>query len=296
MKEDQSVVLSSGEQPSIYEPVRNLFTRDRVRHIPLDRQGIISSADTLAAITGDTAFCCLIHVHNETGQVSPVNEIAAKLKEKYPGVHIHVDMVQGLGKLPIHLSSWPWIDSASFSGHKIGALKGVGVLFLKMAVAIERSLYGGNQERKLRPGTENLPGAVSMGIRCRELASDPGWFNPVRSLNQELRQKLRTIPEVVIHGDDKCNVGNTTFFHLRGFTVQQLLLGLEMNGICASSGSACSSGQLEPSRALLAMGSSRDVAIHSVRISLGASSSRETVDRIVHVVEKLITTDRKSRA
>ena len=182
------------------------------------------------------------------------------------------------------------VDSAAFSGHKIGAFKGIGALYLKAGSKLQALTLGGGQERARRPGTENVPGIISFGLRARDLGGDPAksWLERERPVQRAFLAALGRISGVHVHGDPEGAIANTINFHIEGVAGDDLLLNLDLAGIAASSGSACSSGVGRPSHVLKAMGYSDWIALNSVRISFGARGGAGDVDRIAEVLEKTV--------
>jgi cysteine desulfurase len=268
--------------------------------VPVDAGGVIDPATVAAMLRPETCLLAVMAVNNETGAVQPVLEIAATVKALNASVHVHVDSVQAIGKMDC---SWigqaRTIDSVALSGHKIGAFKGCGALFLRAGTKLQGLLFGGGQERARRPGTENVPGILSFGLRARELMANDGaeWKQRV-SLQKEMQLRLlaglAAIPGAVVHGDPARSVANTVNFHIDGVAGDDLLLNLDLARVAASSGSACSSGVGRPSHVLKAMGHSDWIALNSVRLSFGRPSGpalagvNSDVERIVQIVRQTV--------
>ena len=247
--------------------------------------GVTCSKSLDAFLTQETKLLCLSFVSSELGTITPVFELAAQARLKNAALHIHVDAVQALGKLDLSALKTSEIDSMSFSAHKIGGLKGIGALYLKQPLLFQQAFAaGGSQETGFRPGTENLLGAISFGLRAQELTQTPNLFSSVWKLTRSLYEKLQKIPDLSLHGDFSSNVGNTVNFHIPGKSIQELLIRFENAQIAVSAGTACSSGESKPSTALLALGLSQYESANSVRISLGVGNLAEDVERIAGVI------------
>lgn len=290
------VIVGATEHPSVIELAEVLAARGLVelQLAPVDANGIIRSDALLSMIRKETAMVAIMAANNETGAIQPVAELAAAVKARAAKVHFHVDAVQALGKLDCSwIGNSSNVDSAAFSGHKIGAFKGCGALYLKAGTKLHGLMIGGGQERSRRPGTENVPGIVSFGIRARELAVDDGalwkrWVDLQREAQKELVCGLAGIPGAVVHGDPAAGLANTLNFHVSGVGGDDILLNLDLAGIAASSGSACSSGVGRPSHVLKAMGYDDWVALNSVRISLGSGDPLADVSKLIGVLDKMI--------
>ncbi len=296
-----SVVLSATEHASVLEPARVLEERGlcTVRLAPVSREGRVDPAALLALVDAETAFVAVMHANNEMGAVNPVRELAAAVKAKAPAAHVHVDAVQMFGKADLSWYAAAPIDTAAFSAHKIGGFKGVGALFMKPGMKLNLLIAGGGQERGRRPGTENMPGIVSFGLRCEELRGrEATWTEGMRTLRAAWIEALLRIPDAVVHGPtDSANcLPNTVNFHVDGVAGDDMLLNLDLAGFQASSGSACSSGAARPSHVLLAMGWGEWVALNSVRISFADSGTLADVSRMGQVLWEAVTRVRKARA
>ncbi len=268
------VVVSRGEHSSVLETVQGLLERGVIElsYIDLEQDGKISASHLRDVLRPDTRLVALIHGNNETGAVSPVVEMAAMVRQIAPLCHVHVDSVQALAKYDLSYVSSSPITSASVSAHKVGGFKGIGALYLKSGNMLARHSFGGGQERARRPGTENMPGILSFGMRAKALPSErEGRVGAMLAARAYWLDVLNGIPGAVIHGaaslDQEHQLPNTVNFHVNGVKGDDILLNFDLSGISASSGSACSSGSARPSHVLLAMGLSEEVALNSVRVS-----------------------------
>jgi cysteine desulfurase len=282
------VIYSAGEHPSVIAPILHLAEEGICvpREIAVDKNGQVDEEQLLAAITPATALIALSQVQSEIGCCNGVNAIARKAKKINPQLHFHVDGVQAFGKLN---SSWVGssaLDSFVLSGHKIGAFKGIGALWVRPRIGLSSTLFGGSQERSLRPGTENIPGIVSLGVRAEYIVQHPGWMDGARRLCEQFWHELSSINGVVLHGELR-EYSSTVNFHIVGKDADLLLLRCDMAGICLSSGTACSAGERRPSRILQAMGYSEEVAKNSLRVSFGEETTAAEVLRAVELIRTL---------
>lgn len=257
-----------------------------VTYLPVYENGIVKPEDVKNAIREDTAIVTIMYANNEIGTIQPVEEIAAICREK--GVIFHTDAVQAVGhvKIDVHAQG---IDMLSVSGHKIHAQKGVGALYVRKGIPMTNLIYGGAQERNRRAGTENLPAIVGFA-KAMELANtdieERGRKTAV--LRDRLIDGILKLPRTRLNGDREKRLPGTVNISIEGVEGESLLLMLDMNGICASSGSACTSGSLDPSHVLLALGLKHEVAHGSLRLSINEDTTDEDVDYILEVVPKVV--------
>ena len=258
-----------------------------VTFLNVDSQGRLDLKELTAAITKDTALVSVMYANNETGNIYPIAEIGELCRER--GVLFHVDAVQAVGKIPIDLATLP-VDYLALSGHKLHAPKGVGALYVRRGAPFRPFLRGGHQERGRRAGTEAVPNIVALGAAC-ELA---GKFiehenTKVKALRDDLQKRLLGgVSETIINGDQENRLPNTLNISFKYVEGEAILLMLDQYGICASSGSACTSGSLEPSHVLRAMGVPFTYAHGSVRLSLSRYNSREEVDMVAKTLPDII--------
>ncbi len=258
-----------------------------VTYLSVDSKGQLDLAELEAAIRPDTALVSVMFANNETGTVFPIAKIADIVKSK--GVLFHVDAVQAVGKEIIDLQKLP-IDFLAFSGHKLHAPKGIGVLYIRRGTRFRPFIRGGHQERGRRAGTENAPYIVGLGKAC-ELAGNNilKERTEVARLRDMLEQGIISkIDHVIINGDTEHRLPNTTNISFEAVEGEAILLMLDQFGICASSGSACTSGSLEPSHVLRAMGVPFNYAHGSIRFSLSRYSTEEEVKKVIDVTPKII--------
>ena len=252
-----------------------------VTYVPVHENGIVRVEDIEAAIRPDTGLVTIMYANNEIGTVQPIKEIGALCRKHK--IWFHTDAVQAFGHVPINVEEQN-IDMLSVSGHKIHAQKGVGLLYVKKGVVLPNLIDGGAQERGKRAGTENIAGIVGLA-KAMEIASQNIEERGERT--KGLRDKLK-IDRTRLNGDREQRLPGNVNISIEGIEGESLLLSLDMYGICASSGSACTSGSLDPSHVLLAIGLCHEVAHGSLRISLSDENTMEDVDRILEVLPGIV--------
>ena len=253
-----------------------------VTYLPVYKNGIVKTEDVKNAIREDT----IMYANNEIGTIQPIEEIAAVCREK--GVLFHTDAVQAMGhvKIDVHAQG---IDMLSLSGHKIHAQKGIGALYVRKGIPVTNLIFGGAQERNRRAGTENLP-AIAGFAKAMEIASTDIEKRAEKTAKQRDRliEGILKLPRTRLNGDPVKRLPGTVNISIEGVEGESLLLMLDLNGICASSGSACTSGSLDPSHVLLALGLKHEVAHGSLRLSIGDETTDEDIDYILEVVPKVV--------
>lgn len=248
--------------------------------------GIIKLEDLEDSIREDTCLVTIMYANNEIGTVQPINKIG-RICRKH-NVLFHTDAVQAIGHIPISVGI-DNIDMLSASAHKFHGPKGIGFLYVKQGINLTNLIEGGAQERGKRAGTENVPAIASMTVALNEsLKNVEDTRMRLMSLRDRLIKKLRMIPHSALNGDEVCRLPGNVNFCFEGIEGESLLLLLDEKGISASSGSACTSGSLDPSHVLLAIGRVHDVAHGSLRISLGEDATKEEVDYIAECVEEVV--------
>lgn len=257
-----------------------------VTYVPIDKNGFVSAEDVKNAIRDDTAIVSIMYANNEIGTIQPIEEIGKICREK--GVVFHTDAVQAVGNVEIDVKAQN-IDILSLSGHKIHAQKGIGAIYVKKGISLPNLIFGGAQERNKRPGTENVPAIVGLGTAIEIATSNISEKRDrVTVLRNRLIDGILQLPKTRLNGDrDKRLPGNCNI-SIEGVEGESLLLMLDINGICASSGSACTSGSLDPSHVLLALGLKHEVAHGSLRLSISDDTTSEDVDYILEVVPKVV--------
>jgi cysteine desulfurase len=259
----------------------------RITLLPVDATGIVSPEALRAAITDDTALVSVMHANNEIGTIQPIAELAQIAKAH--GALVHTDAVQTAGKIPVNVKALG-VDLLSISAHKFYGPKGVGAMWLRKGVRLTPFMTGGRQERNRRAGTENVPGIVGLGMAA-ELARTKmtGEAERVRALRDRLESGLlASVPGAQRNGAAEPRVPNTSNISFDRIESESLLIGLDLEGIAVSSGSACSSGTLEPSHVLKAMGLPHLRTLSSIRFSLGAANTDADVERVITVLPPLV--------
>ncbi len=255
--------------------------------LDVHENGVVTPQDVRAAIRPDTALVSVMFANNELGTLQPIREIGAICREM--GVPFHCDAVQAVGHVPIDVQEMN-IDMLSLSGHKFHAPKGVGALYMKKALLpLTNVIEGGAQERGKRAGTENIPGILAMAAAMKESCANMEREAPrITAMREKLITELTKIPHSCLNGDRENRVPGTVNMCFEGIEGESLLMYLDMHGIEASSGSACSSGSLEPSHVLLSIGLPVEVAHGSLRLSIGELNTMEEIDHIIQWVPKVV--------
>ncbi len=281
------IITTEVEHPAILNLCRKLEKDGyTVTYLSVNSKGQLDLDELEASLTGSTAVVSVMYANNETGVIFPIEQIGQIVKEY--GAIFHVDAVQAVGKIPLNMKT-STIDLLTLSGHKIHGPKGIGALYVRKGVRFRPLLIGGHQERGRRGGTENVAGLVALG-KAAELAQQHlagiGWEKMLRDkLEQGI---LNTIPNTVINGDPVNRLPNTTNIGFKYIEGEAILLSLDEYGICASSGSACTSGSLEPSHVLRALGLPYSVLHGSIRFSLSRYTTEKEIDRVLEVLPGVI--------
>ncbi len=291
-KKGKHVITSAVEHHAVLHTLEAMEKEGRVEvtYLPVDEYGMVTAEQVEKAIRPDTVLVSIMFANNEVGTIMPIEQIGETCK-KY-GVLFHTDAVQAVGHVPVDVEKMH-IDLLSLSGHKFHGPKGVGALYVRKGVRIPALILGGAQERRKRAGTENVPGIVGMG-KAIELATSELEDNAAKM--KVLRDRLifgipARIPDVKLNGHPTERLPNNVNFSIRFIEGESILLMLDLNGIAASSGSACTSGSLDPSHVLLAMGLPHEVAHGSLRLTLSEFTTPEEIDYVLDtlppIVEKL---------
>lgn len=286
--EKRHIITSRVEHPAVLTQCRNLTQRGyRVTEIGVDEAGRLDMEELKAAIDADTAIVSLMWANNETGVIFPVEEAAALAKAK--GALFHSDAVQAIGKIPINMAASS-IDMLSLSGHKLHAPKGIGVLYVRRGTPFRPFLVGGHQEKSRRAGTENAAAIIALGKACQLAGQHMDAENTVvKAMRDRLQDALMAaIPHARINGDGAERLPNTTSIAFEFVEGEAILLLLSEFGICASSGSACTSGSLEPSHVLRAMGVPFTCAHGSIRFSLSRFTTDAEIDTVIRETPPII--------
>ena len=257
-----------------------------ITYLPVSPLGIVCPDDVKKAIREDTAIVSIMYANNEIGTIQPISEIGAICREK--GVIFHTDAVQAVGNVEINVKEQN-IDLLSLSGHKIHAQKGIGAIYIKKGIVLPNLIFGGAQERNKRAGTENVPAIVGLGTAIEIATADIKAKNEkVTAMRNRLIDGILKLSHTRLNGDREKRLAGNCNISIEGVEGESLLLMLDMNGICASSGSACTSGSLDPSHVLLALGLKHEVAHGSLRLSINDETTDEDIDYILEVVPRVV--------
>jgi cysteine desulfurase len=282
------LIASAIEHEAVLNTLKALARRGwRTSLLPVDQSGIVSPARLREVITDDTALVSVMHANNEIGTVQPIAELAAVAHER--GALMHTDAVQSTGKIRTDVRALG-VDLLSLSGHKFNGPKGAGALWIKRGTRLQPILTGGKHERNRRAGTENAPAIVGLGVAAR-LSAEKLAPESVRvaALRDRLEERiLARVPGTAVNGARAPRVPNTTNISFDHVEAESLLIALDLEGVAVSTGSACSSGTLEPSHVLRAMGHSAHRTQNSLRFSLGMFSTEQEVDRVVDLLPGLV--------
>ena len=284
----RQIIVSSIEHEAVLQTVKALAKRGwDVALVPVGRRGVVEPDALAALLTGGTAVVSVMHANNEIGTLQPIAALAALAKSR--GALFHSDAVQTAGKLPVDVRALG-VDLLSISAHKFGGPKGTGALWVRRGVRLESFMTGGRQERNRRAGTENVAAIAGMGaaaLYARE--ATPAMAPRIAALRDRLEAGvLAHVPDTAVNGDRTVRVPNTTNISFDRVESESLLIALDLEGIAVSSGSACSSGTLEPSHVLKAMGYPHHRTLNSIRFSLGASTTEGEIDHVVDVLPRLV--------
>ena len=265
----------------------------RVTYLPVDRDGLVAAEDVLKAVTDETILVSVMLANNEIGTIQPVAEMARGVKEIAKGLNraivFHTDAVQAAGFLDIDVNALG-VDMLSLSAHKFYGPKGVGVLYVRRGTPFTPQQFGGAQERQRRAGTENVPGIVgtAVALKLAEEEREAGSDHCLRLRDSLIHGIQERIERVHLNGHPTIRLPNNVNFSFEGVEGEPILLGLDFAGTAASSGSACTSGALEPSHVLLALGLPADLAQASLRLTLGKDNTQEEVDHVLRVLPDLV--------
>jgi cysteine desulfurase len=279
------IVTTAIEHPSVAEVVGELERRGcEVTRVAPSRSGEVSAQKVIEAIREDTKLVAVMMVNNETGVIQPVAEIGRACRER--GVHFHVDAVQAAGKIDVDVNAIQ-CDTLALSAHKMHAPKGIGALFVRRGVAMAAHILGGAQERRRRAGTENVPLAAAFGAAAA-LAGDLIARRRMGELRDRFEKQVVASLDVTVNGADVRRVPNTSNVTFHGADGEGIVIALDLAGVAVSTGSACSSGRVEPSPVLLAMGLTPADARATVRFSLSRFSTAEELDRVAQLLRDLV--------
>jgi cysteine desulfurase len=282
----REIIFTSG--PAVLKVVGWLEKQGfEATYLPVDSDGLVDPDEVRKSIRDDTIIVSIMHANNEVGTIQPIEEIAAISHER--GVVFHTDAVQTFGKVPMDVEKMG-IDLLSLSAHKIYGPKGMGVLYIRKGTKLDPCVHGGHQEWSMRGGTENVAGIVGLGkaaeIAMTEMASDE---KRIRGLRDRLESGLAgKITDMLLNGHREKRLYNLTNICVKFVEGEAMLLRLDYEGVAASSGSACTSGSLEPSHVLLAMGLPAEIAHGSLRFSLGKANTEQDIDKVIEVLPPIV--------
>ena len=259
-----------------------------VTYLDVDENGMVRLEDLKAAIRPTTILISIMFANNEIGTIEPIKEIGAIAKEH--NILFHTDAVQAFGQVPINVDECN-IDMLSASGHKLNGPKGIGFLYIRKGVKIRSFVHGGGQERKRRAGTENVPGIVGIGAATARAVKtmEERTKKEAKLRDYLINRVLDEVPYTKLNGHLKERLPNNANFSFRFIEGESLLIMLDMKGICASSGSACTSGSLDPSHVLLAIGLPHEIAHGSLRLTLSEETTKEEIDYVVESIKEIVT-------
>ena len=282
------MVTTAIEHPAVLNACAQLECEGvAVTYVRVGASGVVDPDEVRRALRPSTLLVSVMHANNELGTIQPIAEITRITREA--AVHLHSDGVQALGKLPVDVAALG-VDLYSMSGHKIYAPKGVGALFVRKGTRMSPILFGGHHERERRPGTENVPGAVALGCAAEGAARD---METRRAEISALRDRLENgilnrIPGTGVNGAREHRTSNTSNIYFDGIEGEALVIAIDLRGFAVSTGAACSSGAVEPSHVLTAIGLTPERARASIRFSLGRSNTIEAVDALIDSVEDAV--------
>ena len=272
------IVTTGIEHPSVLEAVAELERRGhRVTRVAPSRSGVAAAEAVIGAVESDTRLVAMMLANNETGVVQPVEAVGAFCRER--GIHLHCDAVQGAGKIDVDVEALG-CDTLALGGHKMHAPKGAGALYVRRGTKLAAHVVGGAQERRRRAGTENVPLAAAFGAAAA-IARDPSWRDAAAALRDHLEKEVAASFPITVNGAGARRLPNTANITFHGVDGEGLVIALDLNGIAVSTGSACSSGRVEPSGVLLNMGLSPDDAKSTIRFSLSRFTTRDEIDRTI---------------
>jgi cysteine desulfurase len=288
------IVTSAIEHPSVLRSVEWLGRRGYdVTVVGCRPDGTVDPSTIAGALREDTGVVALMLANNETGVLQPVEEVSQLCRER--GIHLHCDAVQAVGRIPVDVATLG-VDTLAMAAHKMHGPKGIGALWVRSGVVLEPLVSGGAQERRRRAGTESVPLAVGFAAAARlamegteDWAAVAGWRSRLES------ELLASFPEAAVNGAGAPRLPNTSSIRFRGYDAEGIVIGLDLGGLAVSTGSACSSGRVEPSDVLIRMGISEDDARSSVRISLGRLNSEQEIDEAIRLLRTVVPRNRKDR-
>jgi len=282
------IVTTGIEHEAVLNTARTLADQSAdIAILPVPSSGVIDPSTVKGALTRDTLLASVMLANNEIGTVQPVADIAEACRSN--GSLIHTDAVQAVGKMPVSVRDLN-VDLLSLSAHKFGGPKGVGALWIRRGTRLRAQATGGRQERNRRAGTENVAGIVGLGVAAQLAADRLGHRVHIAALRDKLETAiLANVPDTSVNGSRVDRVANTSNISFGGIEAESLLIALDLEGVAVSTGSACSSGTLEPSHVLRAMGLPSSRARNSLRFSLGAATTEREIDFVIETVPRLVS-------
>lgn len=279
------IVTTAIEHPSVAEAVAELERRgEGVTRVAPERSGIVPSARVLEAIEPNTRLVAMMLANNETGVLQPVKEVAYLCRER--GIHFHCDAVQAIGKADVDAVDIG-CDTMSISAHKLHAPKGMGALYVRSGTSLEPHIFGGAQERRRRAGTENVPLAAAFGAAA-DLARDGSWRAPLAAMRDSFESRVTSSLAATVNGAGAPRLPNTSNVTFEGADGEGLVIALDLRGVAVSTGSACSSGRIEPSGVLLAMGLTAEEAKSTVRFSMSRFTTAGELEQVGELLRELV--------
>jgi len=290
IKKGNHIITSSIEHHAVLHTCEDLERQGfKITFLPVDEYGLVDVKHVVDAITDKTIMVSIMHANNEIGTIEPIKAIGEAIKQKKPDIIFHTDAVQTVGKIPVDVNDLG-VDLLSMSSHKIYGPKGIGALYIRKGTKISPFMTGGAQESKRRAGTENIPGIVGFG-KAAELAKSElqeQYDKLIKLRDKLINGIMETIPYTRLNGHPTLRLPHNVNFSFEFIEGESMLLNLDMKGICASSGSACTSGSLDPSHVLLAIGLPHEIAHGSLRLTLGRDNTEEDVDYVLEVLPGIV--------
>lgn len=281
------IIISSIEHHAVIEPAKVLEKRGfNITYLKVDKNGLVDPDDVKKAITDKTILISVMHANNEIGVIEPIAEIGKIAQEK--GIYFHCDSVQAVGHIPVNVNELK-VNLLSLSAHKFYGPKGVGALYIRKGTRINRFLHGGDQERSRRASTHNVTGIVGLGKAielCQQKMNEE--IKVQTALRDRLIKEIPQIPDVRLNGHPSNRLPNNVNFSFAFIEGESIILNLDMLGIAASTGSACTSSSLEPSHVLLAIGLPHELAHGSLRLTIGRWTKKEEIDYLLEVLPKVV--------
>lgn len=285
-KKGDHIITSSIEHHAVLYTCKYLETRGfKVTYLPVSKEGLVNPADVEAAITSKTILITIMHANHEIGTIQPVEEIGKIAKEK--NIPFHTDAIQTAGKLPLNVDALG-VSLLSLSAHKMYGPKGVGALYIRKGTGLEPLFHGGGHERDIRSGTENVPGIVGFGKAAQLAKERLPEAAKITKLRDSLIKGVLEIKDSYLNGHPEKRLPDNANFRFSFIEGESMILNLDMKGVAASTGSACSSKSLEPSHVLLAIGLKHEEAHGSLRFTIGRGNTQDDVDYIISVLPEIV--------